>query len=343
MAKLRRRNLKNGFVYDIDFYFQDKRFILSTRTSNRRIANRILMDIQGKIALGTFNINEYQKKDISLDKYFEEYFHFAESFKKKTTLDHERLIARDFMKYFTPARNIRSLDIQLLDRWKASLLLRVNPTTFNIHRRFLHAAMNVAVKWGYLDVNPMTKLAKMRVEENRSFLNDDELNKIFDLLDQDIADPAKQQFVTYNRMFRYFIVFLLNTGLRRSEAVSLRIKNVDFKKRLIYVEHTKGKKYRAVPLNVKAYEVLQELGEDLFNNLNKESATHKFNDIIKRLKMKGFKLHSLRHTFATKLVSAGADILAVKELLGHQDIRTSMVYAKANTDTLRDAIDLLNN
>ncbi len=64
---------------------------------------------------------------------------------------------------------------------------------------------------------------------------------------------------------------------------------------------------------------------------------------MKRLKMTQFKLHSLRHTFATNLVSAGVDILAVKELLGHQDIRTSMVYAKANTETLRNAVELLKN
>jgi integrase/recombinase XerD len=64
---------------------------------------------------------------------------------------------------------------------------------------------------------------------------------------------------------------------------------------------------------------------------------------MKRLNFKGFKLHSLRHTFATRLVSAGVDIYAVKELLGHQDIRTSMVYAKADTETLQRAVDVLKN
>jgi site-specific recombinase XerD len=81
----------------------------------------------------------------------------------------------------------------------------------------------------------------------------------------------------------------------------------------------------------------------LFNNLNKETASHKFNDLMKRLKMTQFKLKSFRHSFATNLISAGVDILAVKELLGHQDIRTSMVYAKANTETLRNAVELLKN
>jgi site-specific recombinase XerD len=109
------------------------------------------------------------------------------------------------------------------------------------------------------------------------------------------------------------------------------------------VERTKGKKYRPVLLNKRAREILLEVGDKLFAGLNKGMVTHKFNDIMKRVGLTQFKLHSLRHTFATRLVSAGVDIYAVKELLGHQDIRTSMVYAKANTDTLRNAVERLKN
>ena len=64
---------------------------------------------------------------------------------------------------------------------------------------------------------------------------------------------------------------------------------------------------------------------------------------MKRVGLRQFKVHSLRLTFATRLVSAGVDLYPVKELLGHQDIRTSMVYAKANTDTLLDAVERLKN
>ncbi len=80
-----------------------------------------------------------------------------------------------------------------------------------------------------------------------------------------------------------------------------------------------------------------------FADLKPGAVTHKFNDLMKRINLTAFKLHSLRHTFATRLVAAGVDILAVKELLGHQDIRTSMVYAKADTETLRRAVEVLMN
>ena len=110
-----------------------------------------------------------------------------------------------------------------------------------------------------------------------------------------------------------------------------------------YVERTKGKTYRAVPLNARASEILTDLGQDLFSKLKKESVIHKFNDLITRLKMPQFKLHSLRDTFATRLVSKGVDLYAVKELLGHQDIRTSMICAKADTERPRLAVTRLES
>ena len=59
--------------------------------------------------------------------------------------------------------------------------------------------------------------------------------------------------------------------------------------------------------------------------------------------MINFRLHSLRHTFATNLVSAGVDIYTVSRLLGHSDIRTSMIYAKVNVDLLQKAVRLLSS
>jgi hypothetical protein len=53
------------------------------------------------------------------------------------------------------------------------------------------------------------------------------------------------------------------------------------------------------------------------------------------------KLHSLRHTFGTYLIAMGYDITVAKELLGHEDIKTTLVYAKADTRLLRDAIQSL--
>jgi hypothetical protein len=169
MATLRKRKTKKGFIYDVDFYYRHKRYITCTGNSERRIALRILNNIQAKIALGTFNLAEYEQKDITLSKFFtEEYFPFAQSFKKESTIINERVVARTFVGVLGPNRNLRSIDQHSLDRWKTSLVERVSPTTYNIHRRFLHAAFNVAVKWGYLEHNPIKGLVMLKVEEMRN-------------------------------------------------------------------------------------------------------------------------------------------------------------------------------
>jgi site-specific recombinase XerD len=58
--------------------------------------------------------------------------------------------------------------------------------------------------------------------------------------------------------------------------------------------------------------------------------------------LKGFKLHSLRHTFATRLIELGVDVLTVSKILGHSDIKTTMVYAKTQFSVMQKAINKMN-
>ena len=80
-----------------------------------------------------------------------------------------------------------------------------------------------------------------------------------------------------------------------------------------------------------------ELVLGLFHDMSSQ-VTHKFTDCARGIDSKGMKLHSLRHTFGTYLIAMGYDITVAKELLGHEDIKTTMVYAKADTRLIRDAI-----
>jgi len=54
--------------------------------------------------------------------------------------------------------------------------------------------------------------------------------------------------------------------------------------------------------------------------------------------LRGFKLHSLRHTFSTALVERNVDIVTISKLLGHQDVKTTMIYAKRQLSVMRSAI-----
>ncbi|HAP36547.1 MAG TPA: hypothetical protein DCQ28_11635 [Bacteroidetes bacterium] len=128
------------------------------------------------------------------------------------------------------------------------------------------------------------------------------------------------------------------TGLRRSEALNLQKSDIDFEKNEIIIRRTKTKLLRFIPLHPKAISILINQGEKIFTELRKDYVTKKFVSYLKASELSDLNLHSLRHTFATNLIAKGVDIYTVSRLLGHTDIKTTMVYAKVNTATLQSAI-----
>jgi integrase len=230
---------------------------------------------------------------------------------------------------------------RLLDKWKADTLSTLAPATFNIRRRFLHAAFTVALRWKYLEVNPFKGLAKAPYSEKRLFMTDEELQTIFNLIDEDLQTLRVKKHIAFLTKFRMFLIFLLNTGLRRQEGLRLAMKDIDLQRNAIYVVHSKSNYMRTVPLNNIARKILDQLDAGLFPKMNKNHVSRKFGTYVTAAKLEGFKLHSLRHTFATNLVSRGVDIYSVSRLLGHSDIKTTLIYAKANLATLEREVTKL--
>jgi integrase len=114
-----------------------------------------------------------------------------------------------------------------------------------------------------------------------------------------------------------FCEVLLNTGMRRSDPLRLRLEDVDFGNNFVLVERAKGRKRREVPMTGRAREVLKETSPRLFADMTGDQVNHKFTDCAKKVGLKGLKLHSFRHTFGALLLAMGYDITVAKELLGH--------------------------
>jgi integrase/recombinase XerD len=143
---------------------------------------------------------------------------------------------------------------------------------------------------------------------------------------------------------------IYSCGLRVSEAVSLSIDDIYFTGRTLIV-HGKGNKERMVPFGGEAERYLKLwLGEHrsklaghrttkavFINNrggrLSRKGIWKRFQDIETRSGVTG-KVHTLRHSFATHLLSGGADLRTVQELLGHADITTTQMYTHVETDAL---------
>ena len=155
---------------------------------------------------------------------------------------------------------------------------------------------------------------------------------------------------------RLIIEFLYSSGCRVSEAVSMKITDLNLKERLATVRGGKGNKDRIIVLSQKWISNLKRHlkhrkipSEYIFSKKNgKPISVDTIQRIIRtcteRAKiLKKVTPHSLRHSFATHLLDAGENIRKIQELLGHSNLNTTQIYTKVSVEGLKKVKSPLDN
>ena len=201
------------------------------------------------------------------------------------------------------------------------------------------AALRFAVKWGYLDKAPDVELIRSP-ERAVPFFTLDDLDKL-------LAAATKD-------WVRRFILFAFSTGMRRTEIIYLKRSNIDLARRLAYVLNTdefttKSRRERIVPLNATAYAIAREGdGEYLFVDEKGRWVTpNRITCAVKgAIRAAGLDdrlhLHSLRHTFCTVLVQAGASFQEVQKLAGRSTVAVTQLCNHMVSETLHCAVQKLD-
>ena len=152
---------------------------------------------------------------------------------------------------------------------------------------------------------------------------------------------------------RPLVALALNTGMRRGELLSLEWARVDLNQRTIRVINAKSDAGdRIIPMNEMVHALLSELAQRATSPLifpSNRKLGGKFLDLKKgfhkAVELAGIphiRFHDLRHTFATRLVRAGVDIVTVQHLLGHSKITMTARYAHALADVKIAAVSKLD-
>lgn len=158
---------------------------------------------------------------------------------------------------------------------------------------------------------------------------------------------------------RVIVLLMLDAGLRVSEACGIKCKNFDFKNRTLTIQSAKkrgAKHLRTIPISNRLY---QAIADYLANTkLNIESDSYLFPspslegkhisrktmweaiDLIrKKTNIPNLHPHALRHSFATHHLSAGTSLAEIKEMLGHTNYNTTLIYAEIPTEELRNRVN----
>ena len=138
---------------------------------------------------------------------------------------------------------------------------------------------------------------------------------------------------------RIVLALIYSAGLRGQEVINLKISDVDFERKVIHIRQSKYKKDRIVPLaetmavGLKKYLKAENPHLWLFNGKEPDGRysvkglSWVMRENLKKTSIKkDVNLHSLRHSYATHLLEQGLNIVTLKELLGHADITTTMLY-----------------
>ncbi len=207
--------------------------------------------------------------------------------------------------------------------------------------RVLNCALNAAVRADIIKVNPSNKLDNSekirRPESKREYMTIEEIRSL-------MATPMDYPAVKNAYLFSCFC------GLRISDIIGLKWKNVyiDNGQYRLEVVMQKTKEPIYLPLSQEALRWMPERGEKTAEDhvFDLPSSTY-INVILKPWAKaagidKHFTFHTARHTFATMMLTLGADLYTTSKLLGHADVKMTQVYAKIVNRKKDEAVNLVN-
>jgi integrase len=208
--------------------------------------------------------------------------------------------------------------------------------TLNRELATLRHLLRLAVEeWGWLDKAPVIRLMK-EPQGRLRFLTDTEIVTLLNAC-QESQNPHLAAIVT----------LALNTGMRLGEIMGLTWERVDFSRGVLLLERTKSGRRREVLMTTEADAVLNTIPGDKVEGLvfrrddgrRWGSIRTAFDQACRRAKLNDFRFHDLRHTYASHFMMRGGNLIELRDLLGHADIKMTTRYAHLSPAHLRTTVN----
>ncbi|MCI0659646.1 MAG: site-specific integrase [Acidobacteria bacterium] len=283
----------------------------------------------------------------SLNELFEQFLklrHIKKNITDKTDQAH-RQAWTSFTKNCPHVTAAEELNEAALDHWLAELdKTTIRPTSINCYARSLNAFFNWLHEKRHIP-------EKLKIEK---LATDKEVKKLLPQESLEALWDYKPEVFGWRRI-RMLVLLIVDTGMRITEALNLRVPEVDFDNFLIKVTG-KGRKDRMMPFSDDLYEDLSEfinspelegLPPDRFvfcslegRQLRYDNLRRDYKDLCGKLGIERLgAFHRMRHSRATDFIKKGGSVAALQRILGHEELRTTMLYVHLDTEDLKKEHD----
>jgi integrase len=353
---------KTGKVsWQIDYLDPDGKRIRKN-FKKQKDAKAHLVKYENDINTGDYvDPQKYRKATLKqlIEKYEENYSHQAGYATSKKYLIE---FINDYFGENKPLFNIRYLDLETFRN-----RLKKTPTKHEKDRSdasvnrcmaCLRHMLGKAVEWEMIKQNPFEMGQGLMLKENNErlrYLSKEEIDRLLAECSRQVIElPAKNSKTrSVKRVdadyLRNIVECAINSGMRKEEILSLKWGQI--RDGLIYLDKTKSKKKRQVPINDTLAELFRIIrkkqgltSEYVFVYQGKRIKDVKtaYNAAMKRAGILDANFHTLRHTFASHFVMRGGGLKALQEMLGHSNIKTTMRYAHLSQEHKKEAVKLLD-
>lgn len=303
----------------------------STGTDKKKLAETILAKVKVQIVEGTwFDAEKYQKaKTITFSEMVNKYL-----------AKYQKLRDGHTVKKLVPAfghLTLAEITTEMVSDYRDERLKKVKPATVYQELSLMRRMFNVARReWKWLRDNPVADLSfsvgSKNARDRWLTLEEERL-----LLEK----------ATNPNWLRSLLIFALHTGMRKGEIFNLRWQEVDFSRRTLMIVKSKNGEKRTIPMSHTLSNMLSTIKVRHISGrvfpISDRSLRVAFENAKEKAGIENFRIHDLRHTFATRLVQNGVDLYKLKELLGHKTITMTMRYAHHYPESLRGSVEVLDN
>lgn len=278
------------------------------------------------------NIKKKQfNQEMTLGQLFNKYISEYSKITKKTWKADEREIPKYFKKWFP-----RYLSEITEDDVRTFFIETTNKNGKYMANRLisrLSSMYNKAIKWGWTGNNPTKNIQKNKEKPRERFIHQDEINKIKETLE-------KMPFI-----FSAFVKLAIFTGARTCNIYQMRWDQIDFDSKIWYIPDSKNGHPLVIPLIDQAISVLKTIdasSEWVFPSKSKQGhltcLKKSWKTFITEANLPDLRMHDLRRTHGSWLACNNVSLTTISHSLGHKNIHSTQIYAKLQTDPIKDAV-----